>query len=215
MWKKNQLGEIQRVGDVPTGVTQNMPSTWSGWGTEWQQSPQYNPTTQRMDQVYNKSPMDYEGVLAQGKVANLPGSWLDNALGNRTLQASEQKYLTDVPETVGRLVHAKQGYDSRYDLQGGTSAMGVTPAGYYDVSQNPMAWQQGYGQAYGGTGSGEGGGYKTGIASWQDYMGWTPSQQQQMGAWFDSGMADYTQEDYVNELQKYRAPERFQGVTYR
>jgi hypothetical protein len=216
VWQKNQLGEVQYLGAVPKGEVQNMPSTWSGWGTSWGTTDKYNPTTQRMDTVYGKTPMSYEENLAQGQFANLPGNWLNVGLMNRTLPNQEQKYNTYVGDTVGRLVSAKPGYTQNYDLQQGQAATGITPAGWYDTSANSNAWQQGYGPQYGGTGTGEGGGYQTQVASRQDYGNWNQTQKDQMGGWLDSGMSGYTQQqDYWDQMNRMRAPEAYQGVSWR
>ncbi len=216
VWQKNQLGEVQYLGAVPKGEVQNMPSTWSGWGTSWGTTDKYNPTTQRMDTLYQKTPMSAEANLAQGQWANLPSNWINVALNNRTLPNAEQKYNTYVGDTVGRLVSAKPGYTQNYDLQQGQAATGITPAGWYDTSQNSNAWQQGYGPQMGGTGTGEGGGYLTQVASMQDYGNWNQTQKDQMSGWLGSGMSGYTQEqDYWDQLNRMRAPGAYQGVSYR
>ena len=214
VWQKNQLGEVQRVGDVPQGVVQNLPETWAGWGKQWQQNQQYNPTSQAMDTIYGAAPLGYQEALAQGQWANQPGSWYDVALLNRTLNPTEQKYQTQVGNTVGALVSNRQGYDPRYDLQSGQAATGVTPGGWYDTSQNSNAWQQGYPQSVGGTGNGEVGGYQTQIMNYGDYQN-NPTGQAELSGWLNSGFADYTEDEYLAKQNRLRAPQRYQGVSWR
>ncbi len=214
VWQKNQLGQVQFLGDVPQGVVQNLPETWAGWGKQWEKSPQYNPTTQRMDTIYGATPLTPEATLAQSQWANQPGSWYDVALLNRQLNPTEQKYQTQVGNTVGALVSNRQGYDPRYDLQSGQAATGVTPGGWFDTSQNSNAWQQGYPASVGGTGNGEVGGYQTQIMNYGDYMN-NADARDELSGWLNSGFADYTPQQYADKQQRLRPPKYYQGVSYR
>lgn len=198
IWKKNQLGEIVRVGDVPAGEVQNLPESWAGWGKQWSQSQKYNPQTQRMDTVYGATPLGYEEALAQGQWANLPGNWLDVGLLNRTLPEGDQRYNTSVGAVVGNQVQNAPGFGSQYDLQAGQSANNITPQGWL---QN---WQSGYGAN--GTG-GTGGGYLTRVPGMQAYGNWKSSDVDQMGGWLRSGLSGYpTEEDYWQKMARIASP---------
>jgi hypothetical protein len=167
-----------------------------------------------MDTIYGAAPLGYQEALAQGQWANQPGSWYDVALLNRTLNPTEQKYQTQVGNTVGALVSNRQGYDPRYDLQSGQAATGVTPGGWYDTAQNSNAWQQGYPASVGGTGTGEVGGYQTQVMNYGDYQN-NPTGQAELSGWLNTGFSDYSEDEYLAKMNRLRAPQRYQGVSWR
>lgn len=204
-------GQRVRIGDVPQGVVQGMPTGSAGWGQTWGQSQQYNPTTQRMDTVWNRTPMSAADALAQMQNANLPQNWYNTALQERTMSQDQRQFNNTVSELVADMVGAKQGYGSEFDLQTGQTAMDITPQGWAGVNN----WQAGYdpsqyNAAYGTNnafGSGRTGGYETYVPSAQAYGGWSPSDRQEMYGWIGSGLSGWkTADDYWNEIQRLAPP---------
>ena len=128
-------GQRVRISDVPQGTVQGTPTGWAGWGQDWEQYTEFDPTTKTMVTKWRRKPMGYEAALAQGQWANLPENWYNVALMERQLSPEEVKYNWSVPAVVGRMV----GGQGAYDLQAWQSAMGITPTGWN------ANWQAGYG----------------------------------------------------------------------
>jgi hypothetical protein len=226
MYQIGPDGQYISLGMAPSGVSEPAPASWAGWGQDWEQYTEFDPTTKTMVTKWRRKPMGYEAALAQGQWANLPENWYNVALMERQLSPEEVKYDWSVPAVVGRMV----GGQGAYDLQAWQSAMGITPTGWN------ANWQAGYGTS---TPSGSripgttvgglptdpngplptdpngptnptnptSGGYVTYVPSMQDFGSWAPSERQQMYGWLGSGLSGWrTADDYWNEMQKLSAP---------